>query len=71
METFTKVTTPGAFIVDVFPLLRYLPEWFPGAGFRRSARIWKRELLDMVNIPHQHAKRQMVRRGVLSVLFCG
>ncbi|EIM80470.1 cytochrome P450 [Stereum hirsutum FP-91666 SS1] len=29
---------PGAYMVDVIPILRYVPEWFPGANFQRVAR---------------------------------
>jgi hypothetical protein len=28
---------PGAMAVNTFPILRYLPSWFPGAGFQRFA----------------------------------
>lgn len=26
--------TPGRFLVDIIPQLKYIPEWFPGAGFK-------------------------------------
>ncbi|KAL1659902.1 cytochrome P450 [Schizophyllum commune] len=29
---------PGAYLVDIFPILKYVPEWFPGAHFKRVAR---------------------------------
>ncbi|KAI5899995.1 cytochrome P450 [Schizophyllum commune H4-8] len=29
---------PGAYLVDIFPILKYVPEWFPGARFKRVAR---------------------------------
>jgi len=32
---------PGRFLVDVFPLVKYVPEWLPGANFQRIAREWK------------------------------
>jgi hypothetical protein len=28
---------PGAMAVNTFPILRYLPSWFPGAGFQHFA----------------------------------
>lgn len=32
---------PGAAIVNAFPLLRYLPSWMPGCGFKRFAEgLW-------------------------------
>ncbi|KAF8210796.1 hypothetical protein K438DRAFT_1959016 [Mycena galopus ATCC 62051] len=32
---------PGRFLIDTFPILKYVPEWVPGAGFERTARFWK------------------------------
>ncbi|KIO29658.1 glycoside hydrolase family 51 protein [Tulasnella calospora MUT 4182] len=28
------------YLVDLFPLLRFIPSWFPGAKFRRDAQKW-------------------------------
>ncbi|KAF6756890.1 cytochrome P450 [Ephemerocybe angulata] len=33
----TRLLTPGGNVVDLFPLLKYLPSWLPGAGFKRYA----------------------------------
>jgi hypothetical protein len=34
----SEVAVPGAFLVDLFPILKYyVPSWFPGAGFQRKA----------------------------------
>lgn len=60
MKTFTEVTAPGAFLVDVFPWLQRLPEWLPGTGFQRSGRKWRRELFEAVNAPHAFVKKQLV-----------
>ena len=32
---------PGAFLVDLVPILKYVPSWFPGAGFQRKAALEK------------------------------
>ncbi|KAL4062105.1 cytochrome P450 [Scleroderma yunnanense] len=65
---FSKSTTQGAFLVDNLPFLQYIPEWFPGAGFKTMARKWKAEVLEMVNLPHQWVKEQMAA-GVASKSF--
>ena len=31
---FSESIMPGRFLVNVFPLLRHVPSWLPGAGFR-------------------------------------
>lgn len=30
------VNTPGRYLVNSFPFMRYLPEWAPGVGFNAS-----------------------------------
>ena len=34
------MSTPGAFLVDIIPSLKYVPSWLPGAGFARKAATW-------------------------------
>ncbi|KAL0572611.1 hypothetical protein V5O48_009355 [Marasmius crinis-equi] len=50
---------PGKWLVDSFPILRYLPDWFPGAGFKRQAKAWSEYLYNMSLEPHQWVKNQM------------
>ena len=44
-ETITRIgiemSTPGAFPVDTFAVLRYLPSWLPGVQFKKIAAAWK------------------------------
>ena len=51
------VMTPGIWLVDTLPFLRYLPGWVPGAGFKQVATESRRLLLDMVNVPYELAKK--------------
>nr|BAL05181.1 cytochrome P450 [Phanerodontia chrysosporium] len=39
------------YLVDLIPILKYVPEWFPGAGFKRQARIWKKEVTNIADAP--------------------
>ncbi|KIM67833.1 hypothetical protein SCLCIDRAFT_1189995 [Scleroderma citrinum Foug A] len=59
VDQFSRSTAPGAFMVDIIPALRYVPEWFPGAGFKRMAREWNATLQDMVDQPYKFVKDQM------------
>jgi len=54
---------PGAFLVDALPLLKHVPEWFPGAGFQKRAKEWKKLARTMVEVPFAAAKKniQVVR----------
>ncbi|GBE82771.1 Multifunctional cytochrome P450 monooxygenase af510 [Sparassis crispa] len=38
---FGLATTPGAHLVDMIPILKYMPSWFPGAGFKAQAKAWR------------------------------
>ncbi|CAH0020036.1 unnamed protein product [Clonostachys rhizophaga] len=59
MAVFNKVAGSGAWAVDVVPSLKYLPGWFPGAGFKRTACAWKAEVLAAAEKPFQFVQRQM------------
>jgi cytochrome P450 len=59
MEEFSEATTPGAWMVDFIPWLRYLPEWMPGAGFKRIAKLFRQHLLQNVQDPYKYVKGQM------------
>ncbi|KAF8509773.1 cytochrome P450 [Hysterangium stoloniferum] len=50
---------PGSYLVNTIPLLRHLPEWFPGAGFKKKARIWRKTVTDMPTIPFQFVKKEL------------
>ncbi|KAI0079166.1 cytochrome P450 [Panus rudis PR-1116 ss-1] len=54
-----KAASPGAFLVDLIPILKYVPAWFPGAGFQRKAREWKKTTLKMRDAPFEHVKTAM------------
>ncbi|KAG2072078.1 cytochrome P450 [Suillus decipiens] len=59
MDQLSRSAAPGAFMVDIVPFLANVPEWFPGAGFKRLAREWSRTREDMVTIPYKFVQDQM------------
>nr|BAL05079.1 cytochrome P450 [Phanerodontia chrysosporium] len=60
LEQFTEASTPGAFLVDVFPILRHVPAWLPGASFKATAKRCQGETLEqMADVPHNYVKEQM------------
>ncbi|KAJ5987004.1 hypothetical protein N7451_011369 [Penicillium sp. IBT 35674x] len=59
LEHFAIAGTPGAWLVDMIPALKYVPSWFPGAGFKRKAQAWKKNLENTADIPYDFVKRQM------------
>ncbi|KAF8884168.1 cytochrome P450 [Infundibulicybe gibba] len=39
-EGMAAAGVAGTFLVDLLPILKYVPAWMPGAGFRRKAARW-------------------------------
>jgi len=50
---------PGAVAVNAFPLLRYLPRWMPGCGFKRFAEESEKLTNEMQNVPFDFVKQNM------------
>ncbi|KAK0497945.1 cytochrome P450 [Armillaria luteobubalina] len=41
----------GSFLVDSFPILQCVPDWFPGADFKRKAANWNLSVKAMAHVP--------------------
>lgn len=55
-DTFTKVASagaPGKYMVNLVPPLKYVPEWMPGAGFKKIARGIREQVYKLVEEPYQ------------------
>ena len=52
--------TPGASSVDVFPILKHVPSWFPGAGFKKKAAYWRGVTKALTENPCRYVKEQLV-----------
>ncbi|KIY65192.1 cytochrome P450 [Cylindrobasidium torrendii FP15055 ss-10] len=50
---------PGSVLVNVFPFLRHLPEWFPGTGFKAYARKCRGFVDQMRTVPYDLVKQRM------------
>ena len=48
-EANAEFLIPGAFLVDIIPILKYIPEWFPGARFQRKAAATRKHAATMRN----------------------
>ena len=69
-------TKPGKWFVDVFPfcgclstflttlihslLVKYVPSWFPGAGFKKTAAQYRKINMDQTDLPFQFVIKGMV-----------
>jgi hypothetical protein len=69
-DTSAKALIPGTYLVDTFPILKYVPSWIPGAGFKRHALECRKQLVSMLETPFAEMKRRMVG-GIFFVFFSG
>jgi hypothetical protein len=48
--------------------VKYIPEWFPGAGFKKLARMWAESLLKAIQDPYDFTKARIVSAVRIMVL---
>lgn len=54
-----SISIPGKYWVEFFPILRFIPDWFPGAGFKRRAKEVGRVTSNIECVPFDWAKTQI------------
>ncbi|PCH42021.1 cytochrome P450 [Wolfiporia cocos MD-104 SS10] len=63
---------PGAWLVELIPqsdgygrdlAVRYIPDWVPGAGFKRKARNWRKTVEWLKNVPYDTVKMGAPQRA--------
>ncbi|TBU25958.1 cytochrome P450 [Dichomitus squalens] len=54
-----EIVRPGRWLVDAYPILRFVPSWFPGGGFHKQAEIYRGQFARIDQIPHAWAKEQL------------
>jgi hypothetical protein len=58
---------PGASMINIFPILAFIPAWFPGASSHKVAAEVKRLTDEVIRFPLDWAKMRMVCH--LNILF--
>lgn len=51
IRSATHAFIPGRYWVDYMPLLRYMPAWIPGAGFRHKAAECRAQTEAIIELP--------------------
>ncbi|THH18493.1 hypothetical protein EW146_g2521 [Bondarzewia mesenterica] len=49
----------GTYWVNFLPVLKYVPEWFPNAGFKRKATVWREWADEFLNKPWDAVKSNL------------
>jgi hypothetical protein len=60
MEGFIECGVPGTFLVDMIPALKYVPDWFPGTGWKRVAEYYRQIAADARQEPWNNVVEKMV-----------
>jgi hypothetical protein len=55
-----ELVIPGAFLVDMIPTLKYVPEWFPGAKFQTKAAVMRKHAEIIRNMTFAATEELMV-----------
>ena len=61
MESIEYVTGSGTYLVDIFPILRYVPSWVPGATFQKEAKLHRQFQDEFRQLPYEETLRNIVR----------
>ncbi|THU87849.1 hypothetical protein K435DRAFT_866836 [Dendrothele bispora CBS 962.96] len=56
VETFNH----GSFLVDFFPLLKYVPDWLPGVSFKKKAAAWAPTVSNLRDGPWEKFKSSII-----------
>ncbi|KAI5920501.1 cytochrome P450 [Camillea tinctor] len=59
LDQFSQASVPGAWLVDTIPALKYLPEWLPGMGFKKTARQWGQTSQEVAEKPMDFVRKQV------------
>ena len=69
LNDLAEAGIPGKFLVDFIPVLKYVPDWFPGAGFKQKASRWKKVNAEVAQKPFRFVTEQAVTTLWLFYLF--
>ncbi|KAI0326165.1 O-methylsterigmatocystin oxidoreductase [Cubamyces sp. BRFM 1775] len=61
-EIFSEIFMPGRYLVELLPILKHIPAWFPGAKFKRDAAKWEPLVSSVRHVPY-NATLEAIARG--------
>ena len=61
MEGMALGRIPGAHWVEYFPIMKWIPGWVPGAGFKKLANVYKPIVEEMAQKPFMEVRDAVVR----------
>ncbi|EGN99267.1 hypothetical protein SERLA73DRAFT_182184 [Serpula lacrymans var. lacrymans S7.3] len=55
----SELTSEKAALLGAFPILKQIPPWFPGAGFKRNALKCRKSFAEILETPYRFTKKSM------------
>ncbi|WYZ42267.1 hypothetical protein EsH8_V_001162 [Colletotrichum jinshuiense] len=59
MDDFARSAVLGRYLVDFFPIIKHLPDWFPGTEWKRLAKEYRADFHDAVERPYRFVEAQL------------
>ncbi|KAL8721665.1 MAG: hypothetical protein Q9225_001714 [Loekoesia sp. 1 TL-2023] len=63
MDNLSQAFVPLSWVVDAVPAFKYLPDWFPGTSYRKTAQEWKAVNEAAAELPYSFVKRQLALKA--------
>ncbi|KAL8954437.1 MAG: hypothetical protein Q9193_007247, partial [Seirophora villosa] len=63
MDNLSQAFVPLSWAVDAVPALQYLPDWFPGTSYRKTARKFQAVNEAAAELPFSFVKRRMAQKA--------
>ncbi len=57
----TAAAAPGKYLVNVIPVLKHVPDWMPGAAFKKAAQEIREKMYQTIELPYE---------GTLKIMVC-
>ncbi|KAI0683560.1 cytochrome P450 [Earliella scabrosa] len=58
-ESISQSTSAGSYFVDIFPFLKHVPQWVPGARFQTQAKVWKAAIDKSRDVPYERTLQRL------------
>ena len=62
-DNLSQAFVPLHWVIDAVPAIKYLPDWFPGTSYKKTAQEFRAINEAAAELPYAFVKRQMVRKA--------
>ncbi|KAF8649934.1 hypothetical protein AX16_005472 [Volvariella volvacea WC 439] len=59
LKILLAAMVPGRFVLDYLPFLKWIPEWVPGASFKKLAKKGQELAMNLEDLPYEACKAEM------------